>query len=380
MQSNFFNKNNQCIYTIAMNTLHRTITILRYLNGQPPRTAKDIYHYLVKQEGGNNIGLRTLQTTLKELEQYDLIQRQGPSNHPLFTINTTQDIYPEILNGFDKLSLYIAKSLTSSTLPAHNQEQKTTANGKKKKKQPPTPTTVRDELDVILPGHAIAMENVFGHVNIKKYNPDILHSVLKFIGSQRWARVRSIRSEHTLKLYFMFEFRGEYYVATWNPLKNHAFSENDPAPYYKNYGGKPLCIALRNIVSIIELERSSKFGHLLPHQFVPTYSPTLPEFESKFHQTHFGVWRVQSQSSGRVPITLHINNDMADYFERRFWHPSQQMTRNDDGTLILKLHAPLALDLITWVWEWHPYVTILEPTELQEHIRQRAQQVQEMYP
>lgn len=110
----------------------------------------------------------------------------------------------------------------------------------------------------------------------------------------------------------------------------------------------------------------------LPIQRIRTVSMTEefferdPEFSlEKLRAGRFGIFGGEDRSPERV--VLKFTPQIADVVSERIWHPSQVLTRDADGSLVMELETIVSDELRSWVGGWLHYVTVVEPSDLLEH-------------
>ncbi|HDR05818.1 MAG TPA: WYL domain-containing protein, partial [Candidatus Marinimicrobia bacterium] len=96
--------------------------------------------------------------------------------------------------------------------------------------------------------------------------------------------------------------------------------------------------------------------------------------KEQFTLTRFGVF-----SGEPVDVTLRIHPEIKRYFIGRVWHESQQITKNEDGSLTLTMQVPLAPDFISWILSWGRHIQALSPPGLIEKIKAEAEAIARMY-
>ena len=69
---------------------------------------------------------------------------------------------------------------------------------------------------------------------------------------------------------------------------------------------------------------------------------------------------------GRCPPALH--GTVAGRVQETRWHPSQQLTTNDDGSLDMRLAIASTIEIINWVLSWGPHCEVLQPQDLRDRI------------
>lgn len=91
-------------------------------------------------------------------------------------------------------------------------------------------------------------------------------------------------------------------------------------------------------------------------------------------RNRFGVFAGEVEQ-----VELEIKSDFAHYFKDRIWHPSQQISTKMDGTLLIKMEAPISPELVTWILGWHTAIKIIKPGSLIEDITQKLEETLKSY-
>ena len=70
---------------------------------------------------------------------------------------------------------------------------------------------------------------------------------------------------------------------------------------------------------------------------------------------------------------------VAPYVEEREWHKSQQMTRHDDGSVVLRMRVAIDPPLRCWVLGFGHYARVLKPSALAAEILEELEEAREQY-
>lgn len=104
---------------------------------------------------------------------------------------------------------------------------------------------------------------------------------------------------------------------------------------------------------------------LLPVQRIRSVEYTGERFErdpkfslEKLREGRFGIFGGSHLKPERV--VLKFAEDIADVVAERIWHPSQVLTRNEDGSLTMELETVISDELRAWVGSWLHRVEIIE--------------------
>jgi predicted DNA-binding transcriptional regulator YafY len=93
---------------------------------------------------------------------------------------------------------------------------------------------------------------------------------------------------------------------------------------------------------------------------------TMPEAFSieTYRNRTFGIFRGEQCT----PVALRFSAQAVPYIEERQWHPDQNVSYNEDGSLILRFPTSHLIDVKRWVLSWGSAVRVLEPPELIEEV------------
>ena len=100
-----------------------------------------------------------------------------------------------------------------------------------------------------------------------------------------------------------------------------------------------------------------------------------------FHVDDFldGSFRVMRGDGKPRQIRLRFKPSAARYVAEKVWHPSQQIQKKKDGSLILTLALDHFLEVKRWVLAYGPECEVLEPAELREEVRQKLRKAASQY-
>jgi len=93
-------------------------------------------------------------------------------------------------------------------------------------------------------------------------------------------------------------------------------------------------------------------------------------FEDRFHAL---------RGEGKREVTLAVEDDKAEYFRRKTYHPSQVVEDRAEGGVTVTFETSSLDDVAAFVRSWGPGVKVLSPDELAERIAAEARQVAESY-
>ncbi|MEY4630093.1 MAG: hypothetical protein RIQ81_213 [Pseudomonadota bacterium] len=96
----------------------------------------------------------------------------------------------------------------------------------------------------------------------------------------------------------------------------------------------------------------------------------------EYFKDAFGVF---SDLSTPEEVTIEFSRHIALYIGERMWHASQHITYRDDGSVELRLHCQVNLELARWVLGFGKNARVTKPDSLIEMIRNESQQVHKAY-
>lgn len=91
--------------------------------------------------------------------------------------------------------------------------------------------------------------------------------------------------------------------------------------------------------------------------------------------TSFGIW----SKSGDHNVAIRVQRRLADYVSENIWHPTQTIEAFDDGSIVVRFKLGNLVEIVQWIMSWGDQVEALEPVELRELIKKRAQSVVDLY-
>ncbi|WP_373649404.1 helix-turn-helix transcriptional regulator [Schlesneria sp. DSM 10557] len=100
-------------------------------------------------------------------------------------------------------------------------------------------------------------------------------------------------------------------------------------------------------------------------QFTPD-----PDFSLEKHFANsFGVFRSEAPEQPPLQrIRIRFAPSVARYVQEKIWHASQQLKRENDGSVTLELQLENTQELKSWIQSFGPKATVLEPKSLKTEI------------
>jgi predicted DNA-binding transcriptional regulator YafY len=115
---------------------------------------------------------------------------------------------------------------------------------------------------------------------------------------------------------------------------------------------------------------------------IETAEPTGEYFtrpDSFDRESYFGDRFHALRGTRTREVQLHVAADKAEYFQRKTYHPSQEITDQEDGAIRATFHVSSLDDMAAFVRSWGPGVRVLRPDELAERIQADAKAMLEAY-
>lgn len=195
-----------------------------------------------------------------------------------------------------------------------------------------------EKIQELAPGEPFSKDSLIWDQNYGQFDysehDEIIQQVIYFINNKKWAHVRYKRGISRKYNNFicifekMFTYSGSLYVSVYVP-----------------YHGNHIALKIERIIFIEESE-SQDYKHC--------------EFDfNKFKKDRFGVYY-----GDKKQVELKVRKGYEIYFENRKWHPSQKISKNKKGEMIIKLRVPIVPDFVGWLMSWSEVLTVIKPVSL----------------
>tara|TARA_B000000557_G_scaffold256541_1_gene248845 strand:- start:4 stop:945 length:942 start_codon:yes stop_codon:yes gene_type:complete len=89
----------------------------------------------------------------------------------------------------------------------------------------------------------------------------------------------------------------------------------------------------------------------------------------------FGIW----SKSGDHEVAIEIKPKLADYVSENVWHSTQSIEPMDDGSIRVRFRLGNLEEICQWILGWGDQAKALEPPELRELLKARAQAICMLY-
>jgi predicted DNA-binding transcriptional regulator YafY len=92
--------------------------------------------------------------------------------------------------------------------------------------------------------------------------------------------------------------------------------------------------------------------------------------------SRFGVhW-----GGAKEQVKIRFSPKAGPYVKERTWHPSQEITDNADGSVVLSLTVDHSLELKRWVLSWGREARVTEPEKLVLELQEEIKNMSRGYP
>ncbi len=111
--------------------------------------------------------------------------------------------------------------------------------------------------------------------------------------------------------------------------------------------------------------RTFKLQRILELALTPdTFEPPDPALVQVGLDRAWGVIADQEE----VQVELRFDSAIAPLVTETTWHPSEQVSRLDDGSVLWRARVPGILEIRRWILQWGAQVEVLAPPELREEV------------
>jgi proteasome accessory factor B len=91
-------------------------------------------------------------------------------------------------------------------------------------------------------------------------------------------------------------------------------------------------------------------------------------------QKAFGI--VQEEA---LPVTVKFSPVVAHSVIERIWHPSQKITKNTDGSVVISLEAGGVMEIVSWVLSYGSNAEVMGPPGLRDQVRKIVTGMEQIY-
>jgi predicted DNA-binding transcriptional regulator YafY len=326
----------------------RMIKIIQHLVRRESLTVRDLYHLF-----DNRIPIRTLQRDMEKLANEPDIpvelqpQAQGRENRFYIAAGFKDKFSRAALSTREAIAgKIVARSLGVFRHTALEQDLKSF----EAKFSSLIPNSIFEVVDRKLEKVPAAFETFQMGLYDYSGKGEIITGLIDLILERRQCRILGgmQAKESLIWPLKMVQFRGTLYL--YGAVDN---------------GGNILVFALHRIVKVTPLNAHYTFTAALGRK--------LRERERQ----PMGIFLKDGMKV--YDIVLRFDQTVAGQIAGRHWHATQKIKKHPDGSLTLKLRAPLTEELTSWILWWKGFVTVLSPQELILMTREAANTVYRKY-
>ncbi len=92
------------------------------------------------------------------------------------------------------------------------------------------------------------------------------------------------------------------------------------------------------------------------------------------------TWGMMRGEAGEpVDVVLRFEPEAGHWVVEEYWHPSQQVEEQPDGSLLFRLHVAITPEFVHWLLYYGSRVEVLEPLELRDKIVEETRRLARIY-
>jgi proteasome accessory factor B len=322
-----------------MNQAQRVIKILEMLSvGR-----KITINYLI-DAFNDEVSKRTLQRDMQTIEEagipleYELMENGAYS---WYFSRDYKNLLPPVVQTNELMAAYMLKSYLKTFKGTRIEKDLNSVIDKLENIAP------GDVYDLLTENGEVMWNQDFGDFDYTKFN-EILDLSVKAAIDKKWYEVFYLsangkENRHMVFVHKLFTYNGVIYLAV-------------------NEYGKEDYITL-TLQHIVKIEKAAQ-----------QEAPPAAFDMKKFRRSRFAVFKGTPQE-----IKLHISKEAVKYFTNRRWHPTQKMSEQKDGSILIEMNVPLSWELVGLILNWHTHIRVIEPQELIEKVKERLRETLKMY-
>ncbi len=318
------------------NQIVRLVKILQLLSYRNKITTKDI-----QKAFDDQVSLRTIQRDMLKLSESNipLTSETGPNNVNVWSIDPSfRNFIPFPLNN----SEYMISEVMKKSIPVFRntplEEEYIKLLNKIDQLIPPD--IIGQLNDVEYSGNSDNVKflefGTYDYTNMRGLINNILESIInKKISKVKYFSINTGKvAEHEIEPYKILVYKGGLYLIGYRE-------------YFKEF----------NHFAIHRIEKYVILGN--------TFIKDKKYSDREFVKSRFGLSNLKPEN-----IVLQIDKEIVPHIEGRFWHPTQKVTYNSNGNIILEMKAGPSEELISWIFSWRGHIKIIEPESLKKKAKQ----------
>lgn len=123
--------------------------------------------------------------------------------------------------------------------------------------------------------------------------------------------------------------------------------------------------------------RTFSFSRISKPKIEKDYYSIPEDFNPRLYfDTAFGVW---NNNRGKEKVELLFSPCLSRYIREHKWHETQVIKQKKDGSILLTFETNQVLESTAWILSFGPLVKVLNPGELVEHIKSKAESILAVY-
>ena len=105
---------------------------------------------------------------------------------------------------------------------------------------------------------------------------------------------------------------------------------------------------------------------------------TVPEdfLPSELFSDAWGIWYTEAEP---VEVVLHFSSRVAQRIGETRWHRSEQVTEQEDGSLLWRAQIAEPIEMMPWIRGWGADVEVLEPEKLRQELIEETRRLCHLY-
>ncbi len=110
------------------------------------------------------------------------------------------------------------------------------------------------------------------------------------------------------------------------------------------------------------------------HQTKDTFEKPEDFSFEEFIRPSFGVFQAEP-----MRVSVWFSSEVAGYIKEKIWHESQEIHKQDDGSIIFEAKVAGMDEVKFWIMSWGSHALVLEPESLRNEIRAEFEVMVEKY-
>ena len=117
----------------------------------------------------------------------------------------------------------------------------------------------------------------------------------------------------------------------------------------------------------------------MPHAVAYNSLPDFPMVGVTWQVAHSPRKILEESPIANCWFRIRFNSEAARYVQEKTWHPSQEFTKEKDGSVVLEVSLNDTHEIKAWTLSFGPKATVLEPESLRDEIVSDVEQLLKSY-